>query len=59
MDVAADKDSDGGGEDVERGAGKRSEAIGSGVSVTAAGFNLQAWGGQLKIPSDTVRDIWI
>jgi hypothetical protein len=56
VDVAADEDADGGGEDIERGARKRLDAIGAGICVTAAGFNLQAWGGQLKIPSDTVQD---
>ena len=59
MDVTADKDADGGGEDIERGARKGFEAIGAGVGVAAAGFDLQAWGGQLKIPSDTVQDTGI
>ena len=59
MDVAADKDTDGGGKDVERGARKGFEAIRAGVSVTAAGFDPQPWGGELKVPCDAVLDGWV
>ena len=40
VDIAADKDADCGGEDVERGAWKGFEAIGTGVGVAAACFDL-------------------
>ena len=59
MDVAAGEDTDGRGEDIEWGAWERFEAIGAGVGVATAGFDLQAWGGELKIPSDTVQDVWV
>jgi len=59
VDVAADEDADGGSEDIECGAGDGDQAIGARIGVVAGGFNLQAWGGQLKIPSDTVQDIGV
>lgn len=59
MDLAADEDADCGGEDVERRAWKGFEAIGAGVGVATAGFDLQAWGGEFEVPSDAIFDIGI
>lgn len=59
MWIAADEDANRGGEDVEREAWKGFEAIGTGVSVAAAGFDLKAWGGQLEVPSDAVQDVGV
>ena len=59
VDVAADKDADRGGEDVERGAWKGLEAIRAGVSVATASFDAKSWEGQFKVPSDAVFDVGV
>ena len=59
VDLAADEDADVGGEDVERGTWDGLEAIGAGIGVTTAGFDLQARGGEFEVPSDAVQDVWV
>lgn len=59
MDVAADQNTDSGGEDIKWGSRKGFEAIGAGVGVATAGFDLQARGGEFEVPADAVFDVWV
>ena len=56
MDVAAGKDADGGGEDVEWGAGDGDQAIGARIGVVASGGDTQPRGSQFEFPDRSIHD---